>query len=156
MERIDRFGSFFWFFIGVLISFSSTRIGLGSFKKPGPGLIPFIIGSLLELLSIILFIQSFSIQSKGNPPRESLLEPHWKKRGVVLISLIAYVLFFAPLGYVISTTLLLGFLFNLYPSCAKIVFLRLAGACIISLLSHLVFKIWLGCPLPAGILTVRF
>jgi hypothetical protein len=152
--KIDRWSGVFWFWVGAFISFESVHLDLGSPRTPGSGFIPFLLGSLLEVLGIILFIWSFYIESQEEDSGGRILGSNWKGKGIVLAGLMVYVVVFSFLGYVISTFLLLSFLLNM--SHRKGWALRLVAAAVFVLLSYLTFGSWLGCPLPAGIFGVRW
>jgi putative tricarboxylic transport membrane protein len=153
-EKIDLFCSLFWLSVGGLISYGAVRLGLGSIRDPGPGLIPLLIGSFLELLALILLARSLSSKVRKETVAETILGENWKKRGAVVISLLAYSILLSVLGFLISTFLLLSFLFNI--SGTKGWYVRVIGAAVLVVACFFVFRVWLGCPLPLGILQMNF
>ncbi len=153
-ERVDLFCSLLWLLVGVLISYGAFRLGLGSIRDPGPGLIPLLIASFLELLALILLVRSVSSGVRKETLEGKILGENWKKRGAVVISLVAYSLLLSTLGFLIATFLLLSFLFNL--SGMKKWYLRVVGAAVLVTACFWVFRVWLSCPLPLGILRMNF
>ena len=51
--------------VSILVMFSSLSYGLGTARKPGPGLYPFVVGLLILPLSLSLFIASLKGGDKG-------------------------------------------------------------------------------------------
>ena len=154
MRRVDQVSGFFWVLLGGLICFESTRLGLGSLKEPGPGFMCLVTGALSVILGAALSITSFSPKARRDTPSEPATGATWTRVGIVILSLVAYVIFITPLGYIISTFLLLGLLFNVYP--AKGWPIRLIAAAAISFLTFIAFRAWLDCPLPRGIFSMGF
>jgi len=77
---------------------------------------------------------------------------HWKKVISVLISLLLYSYFFTTLGFLLSATILLVFLFKaVEPQRWRVAIL---GAVSSALVAYLVFYVWLGSQLPKGFLEI--
>jgi putative tricarboxylic transport membrane protein len=128
--------------------FLSSKLPFGSFATPGAGFLPFSVGVLMFLLSLILFIQSFS--SKEEERRKAL----WAKGGtgrvlLILLSLVLYGLFLEKLGFILTTFLLMGFLLLAIGKVRKSVVVLLS--LISSLGCYGVFQVWLNVQLPKGI-----
>lgn len=130
--------------VTVLLSF---KFPFGNFANPGAGFLPLLVGMLMFLLSLILFIQSFS---KGEEGGKIL----WTKGAtarvlLILASLIVYGLLLESLGFILMTFLLMGFLFLAIGSQ------RIVLAFFLSLFSSIgcyaVFQLWLEVQLPKGI-----
>ncbi len=125
----------------------SSKLPFGSFATPGAGFLPFSVGVLMFLLSLILFIQSFSKEEEG---RKAL----WAKGGtgrvlLILLSLVLYGLFLEKLGFILTTFLLMGFLLLAIGKVRKSVVVLLS--LISSLGCYGVFQVWLNVQLPKGI-----
>ncbi len=150
MRNTDQSSSLFWLVAAIGIVLLSLKYGVGIFHEPGPGFITFFAGLILIVLSLALFFSNFRDQAD----RSSLwslwagLEPG--KVLYVLLLLVAYVFFLKPVGFLISTFLLLVLLFRVKGSY------RLKTILLMSLLatagSYLVFEIWLKAQFPKGIL----
>ena len=95
--------------------FFSNKYGLGRFHTPGPGLIPFLLGLLLFLISFYLLMLSFIKRGGGDNVARGMKEDQnqisKRKVSFVLASLVAYALLLERLGYVITTLLTMLFLF---------------------------------------------
>jgi hypothetical protein len=127
--------------------FLSSKLPFGSFATPGAGFLPFSVGVLMFLLSLILFIQSFSKEEEG---RKAL----WATGGtgrvlLILLSLVLYGLFLEKLGFILTTFLLMGFLLLGIGKVRKSVVILLS--LISSLGCYGVFQVWLNVQLPKGI-----
>jgi len=152
MRRYDRWGGFIWFLLGVALCLGSIKLRLGDFHRPGPGFMPFLSGSLLILLGLILI---FSTISKGGAEKSELrgrrlwVKENWKNIVFTLLILFTYLLLFNPLGFILSTFLFFFFLFKLNAPKKWLMPLAFSGVAVF--LSHLIFSVWLRCPFPRGI-----
>lgn len=133
--------------VSAITVFLSLRLPFGSFATPGAGFLPILVGVLMFLLSLILFIQSFSKEKEE-------IKALWAKGGtgrvlLILLSLVFYGLFLEKLGFILMTFLLMGFLLLAIGKVRKSVVVLL------SLFSSLgcygVFQLWLNVQLPKGI-----
>jgi len=150
MRNPDQTSSLFWLLIGIGITLGSLKYGFGSLHEPGAGFITFFAGAILSLLSIALFLSSL----RSGEPRKGL-RILWEDLEVgkvfyVLGFLVIYTLVLNHLGFLVSTFLLLSFLFRVKATY------RLPKVIIMSFLitaaSYLLFEVWLKVPLPKGIL----
>jgi hypothetical protein len=142
--------SLVWLIFAIAICIESSRLSFGSFHNPGPGFLPLFVGIFLGIFSIIIFLQaSLSDKSpKGNPswyPRERGKKLIW-----VLAALFAYAVCLDYLGFLISTFLLLFFLFR-FGIEPKGWGVSIGGSAIASFSSYAVFELWLRTQLPRGI-----
>jgi len=146
----DRISALLLVVVGIAICFGSLRLSLGGFHKPGPGFFPFLVGSILGVLSFLIFLQSFKGLAGDdrkafwpNPPRSL-------KMSYILIALILYAIGMNYLGFFLSTLLFLGFLLRaIEPQRWPAV---LTGSILGTALFYGIFKYWLEVPFPTGIL----
>jgi len=150
MRNPDQTSSLVWLAVGIGITLGSLKYGFGSLHEPGAGFITFFAGAILSLLSIGLFLSSL----RSGEPRKRL-RVLWeglevRKVFYVLGFLVIYILSLNQLGFLISTFLLLSFLFRVKATY------RLVNVIIMSLLitaaSYFLFEVWLKVQLPKGIL----
>jgi hypothetical protein len=146
----DRISALFWVVVAIGICFGSVRLSLGGLHKPGPGFFPFLVGSILGILSFLIFLQSFKAlpgdekRAFWSNPKRSL------KMTYILIALILYALGMDYLGFFFSTLIFLGFLLKaIEPQRWSVV---LSGSLLGTILFYGVFKYWLDIPFPTGIL----
>ncbi|MGZ3514203.1 MAG: tripartite tricarboxylate transporter TctB family protein [Thermodesulfobacteriota bacterium] len=150
MRNTDQSSSLFWLVLAIGIVLLSLTYGVGNFHEPGPGFITFFAGAILIVLSLALFFSNF-----GGRAEQSSLRSLWTgletgKILYVLLLLVAYTFLLKPVGFLISTFLLLVLMFRVKGSYRlKTVFLM---ALLVTAGSYLVFEIWLKAQLPKGIL----
>lgn len=102
--RFDRFVSFLFVIIGVFLIVESQKFSQSAYgSNIGPDKFPTILGGILVLLSIVLFSKTF----KYGKSNQTKLNLDYKRFFIVLITITLYALLLEPLGYVISTFLLL-------------------------------------------------
>lgn len=155
MVAHHQIGSIFWLGIGVYVAISAYRMDLGHLHDPGPGLIFFLAGLLLIILSIVDLIVAFTrthILDKENRKKSVWVSVRWPKVLLVLGFLSAYVYFLNILGFILSTFLLLFFLFKGVESTTRWWF-AIISSLTITLFSYVFFKIFLQVPFPLGILS---
>lgn len=134
------------FFFSFFICFESYRLDLGTLSAPGPGLFPFGGGLILGLLSLIEMLKP-SIEE--NKPEKGEGKGGYRI-ALVLFALTAYGLILERLGFLIATFGLLIFLLKVVvPQKWPRV---LVSAFLSTLISYLVFEVWLKTQLPRGIL----
>jgi putative tricarboxylic transport membrane protein len=152
MGRSDQFSSLFWFVLGLAVIFLSYRLGLGTLTSPGPGFLPFWCALILSSLSLGVFFHRLLIPSGGEPQKIRKLwgGVGWLRGVFVVAALLAYTLVFSSLGYLLSTLALLLFLFKAIEPQRWAV--AVGGAVLASLISFVVFALWLDVQLPRGIL----
>lgn len=149
MGRSDRFSSAFWLLLGGVIVYGSYRLGLGTLRHPGPGFLSFWCGVLLGGLSLIVFLGG-----KGQALRSLWTGVRWHKGVYIVTALVVYSLIFTHVGFILSTVLLLIFLFKAVEPQRSAV--AVGGSILISLACFVVFYLWLDVQLPRGIVEKLF
>lgn len=152
MKESDRYISILWAALGLYLVFEGYRLKLGTFREPGPGFLIFCAGVSLSALSMALFFHTYF--SKEDKKRVSWKGLQWPKVIKLMTSLLVYALVFKSMGFLVSTFLLLLFLFKgLEPQ-------RWAIALVLSTtviaLCYLVFVVFLEFHFPEGILGIIF
>ncbi len=148
MKNNDQRSSLVWFAIGLAIIAYSGKYGLGSLSSPGPGFVPFLSGLAIAGLGLLVYFQQW------HEGRKDTLIGLWAKRDwptmlKVMGALVLYALLLKTLGFLLTTFLLIVYLFRAIESMAwKKVFL---GAVLTAFGSYLVFEVWLEAQLPQGI-----
>jgi putative tricarboxylic transport membrane protein len=150
--RKDFFSSLFWLFIGVGVCYGGYDLKIGKFHDPGSGFIFFWVGIIMMGLSLIILIQTIRLGPKVGEMKFLWSDVRWKKIISVLLALFLYGYVFTYLGFILSTVLLLIFLFKaVEPQKWSI---AIAGAILSALIGYGVFQLWLGSPLPKGLLNL--
>ena len=126
----------------------SLRLGIGTLHSPGMGFMTFGASVLLGILSLILFIRA-SIH-KGEAEIKSLFfGTLWGRVLLVLITLLIYAKLMPMAGYLISTFLLMTFLFWILER--KKVWSALILSFLTTMITYCIFSVWLKCQFPAGL-----
>jgi len=144
----------FWVVIGGVVCILAFQHGLGSVRAPGPGFVAFLSGVLVGGIGIVMILsKSISMsRAKGTTRGAGLGIPgvSLRRLAYTMMFLIAYAILMNPLGYIISTFLAM---FGLFFNWEKKNWLwSLFFSVTTSLISYLVFEVWLHCQLPRGIL----
>jgi putative tricarboxylic transport membrane protein len=143
----DKWSSLFWLAVAFLICFGSLKLSLGTAHSPGVGFLPFYIGVLLGILAIILHLQSRRAVKRD---AAALWVDKGKALKVLLtvIALLVYAVVMEYLGFLLSTALFLGFLLRVIePQRWSLV---IGGSVLVSVVSYLIFAVWLKTGLPMG------
>jgi len=148
MKVYDQLSSLCWLLLSIVVCIESTRLGVGTLRHPGIGFMAFGVSSLLGMLSLALFLQATlrprEVTTEPSPPRK-----FWKRVFLVLLAIVAYAELMPYGGYLISTFLLMSFLFWIVKG-------KLWGVLILSslttLITYYVFSVWLKCQFPSGLL----
>lgn len=149
MKKYDQISSLIWLSFAACICTESLRLPLGSWRDPGAGFLPLGAGLFLGLLSIIHYFQA-RICREGDIRKSWISRERWKSLVIILAVLFGYALLLDVLGFLISTFLLLLVLFSL--AKPKKWAVAAGGSALASILSYIVFEIWLKTQLPRGIL----
>jgi len=150
MNKYNNIFLIFWIGLSFFIIFFSLKYGLGSFHNPGPGLMPFLLGLLLLIISLYLLLSSlFKRSGRDETIKGEQSRINFKKLSIVLASLFFYGLFLEKLGYVIVTLLTMVILFWGVGLKSWRSILFASGLTV--LLTYLLFT-YLGVRFPTGIL----
>lgn len=136
-------------FIGVVFAIESLRLGLGSTHRPRSGFLPFFTCSLLSFITFFSLIKYF-LKARGEKGKDR--KEHFGGNVfnlvIILVGLVIYVLVLPLLGYLLSTFVLLIFLFKA-GGIRKWTFILLY-AFLTTSITYLVFSSWLNLRFPKG------
>ena len=146
MKASDIGSSFFLMALGGFTVWQSKKLSLGVPRAPGPGFFPFCLG--LFLIGVALAILAHGLKQKTESQKTEV-----SKGRVILVlgSIFAYSLVLESLGYLISTFFLMFLLLRMM--VRKTWWFGPVVACLITLISYILFKVWLRVLLPKGILS---
>lgn len=139
-----------WLAFAGLICLESLRLPIGSLREPGPGFLPLVVGVLLGGLSGVCFLRA-GVEASKQANVAWYSRERWKNLVWILLALFAYAGVLDFLGFVVSTFLLLVFLFRFGITPQRWVW-AVGGGAIASLSCYAVFELWLRTQLPKGIL----
>lgn len=148
----EFYHALFWLCVGVTTTVMSWRYSLGSLTDPGPGALPFGLGLLFILLSLLLLAQSLSgPRIRGGGPRLPTGRG-WRKVILVLLTIAASAFFFETLGYLLTVFSLVAVSMVLVePRRWR---LALVTGIVSSVASYVIFDVWLMVQLPRGIFSL--
>ncbi len=152
MGKVDQASSLFWLGFAAAVVYGSYRLGLGILTHPGPGFLTFWCGLILAGLSMMVFLQGKLSQNTagGGSLGKLWAGLMWPKSLYVTLALLIYTLTFVRIGFLLSTTILLMFLFK---AIEPETWLRaVLGAVLASVISYAFFGVWLEVQLPRGFL----
>ncbi len=151
-SRNQKITAFILFGFSLLYFFSSLRLKLGTFRNPGPGLIPVGIGGLLLLCSGIYLARSLRVK----PPEKMQQEqsPRGEKNFLAIAGILGCTLaypFLLGYGKFIFSTFAVAYvmLVLLKPSKSLFSFFLALG---MAVGFFLIFSLLLGVALPSGFL----
>lgn len=138
-----------WLVVGVVIAIGGSRLQFGTWDTPGPGFVPTLTGvALAGLAGAVLFTEWQAARAHPKAPGAAF---HWQPVARLvgtMVALFAYALLLMPLGFVLTTLLVLGFLFR---GIARLGWVAsLASTIAATVLSYVLFSVWLKVPFPPG------
>jgi hypothetical protein len=147
MRRYDLSSSLFWLMFAILIIIASLRLPVGTVGNPGSGFFPLVIGCLLGMTSAILFIHTIRRNFVEKKPFW-VNEKKWYIVVTTIISLLIYAVVLTRFGFLLTTFLLLVFLFKVIGELNWKI--SLCGATLSSLFFCLLFQVLLNIEFPVG------
>jgi putative tricarboxylic transport membrane protein len=141
-----------WIGIGCIICILSLRFDLGSFHQPGPGFVALLAGLFIAAVGLAMIIAR-AMSKRRADTASGIDHPFrveaWRRLVYTMALLLAYVILIEPVGFMLTTFLLMFGLFFDYEEKNYIwsLFFSIATA----LVSYLVFEVWLRCQLPRGL-----
>jgi hypothetical protein len=149
VDRHDLLSGIFWLGISIFVCFESIRSGIGTFHSPGPGFFPFWSAVIMGIFAGILLV-TISLKKKLKRKIGDLWKGvEWKKVIWVLLSLFLYPFLLPILGYLVTTFGLMAFSIGIMGRSK--IWIRGVSALIITLVSYIIFYIFLSIALPKGI-----
>jgi hypothetical protein len=130
-----------------MVFVGSIHLGLGTTRQPGPGFITFGASGLLGILSLIGFVRTFTGKRKsGETLFKNIL---WWRVVLSGLAILAYALVIPALGYLITTFLLMLFLYFMIHEQKW--YWVIISSLLSSLGSYYLFSKLLNCQFPDGL-----
>lgn len=153
MKRSNQIASIVVLLFSIALMFEARKlVYTGEFGRPGAGFFPFWLGVLLAFLSLQLFWQNRPTPSERDRPGPFSNLKRIGKPALILAALFAFAALMGTLGFLVSIALLIAFLQILVEGR------RWLSGVITAVLGafgfYLIFEVWLGVPLPIGILGI--
>ena len=152
VKKRDIISSLFWMAMGIGVCYGGYDLDLGTLHDPGSGFMFFWVGIIMIGLSLGILIRAMKETAVAGELKILWTGIRGKKVISILVALLLYAYVFVPLGFILSTILLLIFLFKaVEPQRWSWAIL---GAIISTLAAYGVFHLWLRSPLPKGFLGI--
>jgi putative tricarboxylic transport membrane protein len=136
-----------WLGLGILVLILSQSYNMGTLREPGPGALPFGLGLVLVLLSIILLINALR---KGEIDKPPVFGKQASKVVASIALLMIDTLLLESLGYLIAIFILIVVIMLIMKPRQWISALVLGS--ISSISTYVIFDTWLKVSLPKGLL----
>jgi len=146
IEKWDRITGYILLIIGVVTAWSSTQLAMGSFKRPGPGFLPFGLACILIVLAVALIASRWKKNSGRIPfwPERTWLRPLLGSLAFAL-----YALLIGLIGFLLTTFV---FMILWMWVIEGISWRQIATVSTgVTLVLYLIFSYFLEVPLPGGI-----
>jgi putative tricarboxylic transport membrane protein len=152
VKKRDIISSLFWMAMGIGVCYGGYALDMGTLHDPGSGFMFFWVGIIMIGLSVGILIPAMKETAVAGELKILWTGIQWKKVVIILVALFLYAFVFVPLGFILSTVLLLIFLFKaVEPQRWSWAIL---GAIISTLSAYGIFHLWLRSPLPRGFLGI--
>jgi hypothetical protein len=148
----EKGSSLFLFGVALAVLLGATKLGLGAVGNPGPGFLPFLAAGVLVFCSGIYFLSRvvLTVQRSHDPLTRPWAGTQWRKVIYVVLTLIAYSIFFEDVGFIACTFFLMMFLLRVME--VKHWYTVLIGGVLITFVSYMTFEKLLMIGFPRGIL----
>ena len=134
---MDRIGAVAMLVFGLFWVWIASGLGLTRESGPGPGFFPMVLGLIVATLAAINILR---------PEVDRVELPQLRRILLILAALVGYAILLEPLGYVVSTALLLLFLFAALSERRH--WWQPVSALAVSFATYYVFRLVLSVPLP--------
>lgn len=153
MKASDRVSSITLLIVGLLSCVGAIPLRIGSFKNPGSGFFPFMLGMVICILCLLVLIKNRFEKERAIDEQVLWSGSSGQKKVVsVLLGLTVYGLLLERLGYLFTMFLLIVFLLRtIEPEKWRI---AIGGAFLASVLSYVLFELCLNVQLPRGFLGI--
>ena len=150
MRRRDLGAAAVLLAFGLFALTQARGLRFGTVVAPGPGFFPLCLAAAFSLVSLGLLVRA--LRMPAGEARASSADAAGRAKVVgTLGGLMVYALVLEPVGFLLATFALL--LFFLTALQRQRWFVALGGSLVTSVATYLVFKVWLGVNLPAGLLS---
>jgi hypothetical protein len=147
MTRAGPWASAFLAALALAAALLAYRLDPGEIGNPGPGFMPLATAALLGLMALGQLVRELVAADPTAAPEAPTGRGRWPAVLIVLAALAGFGRIVEPLGFAISTFLLLAVLFGLV--ARKRWWVALLAALLVAALGRAVVRI-LGVPLPEG------
>lgn len=136
------------FCVGIIMTMSASRLGIGTPTEPGSGFLP--LGTGILLAAVSLFGIRVDLNNFVKDKSVLFVVDSGKRILTIVISVFVYAFMLSRLGYLISTFLLMFVLFALAGKRKWV--MAVLKSVVVTFITYLLFEKWLACRLPQGLL----
>jgi putative tricarboxylic transport membrane protein len=141
----------FWLVLGAGVAYAGYDLELGTATEPGSGFMLFWVGLIMIGLAAIVLVNALKRPSDA-PPAPIVAPGRTVPLIGVVVVLVVYAYVLGWLGFIVSTVLLLIFLFKaIEPQRWSI---AIGSAVVTAVLAYLLFSVYLGAQLPKGVFEI--
>ncbi len=124
---------------------------VGTLSSPGPGLFPLILGAVLGVLSLTIMVQDRKARlATASTAIQKKLLTFSKEISYVLLPLVAFGIILVPMGFIVATFLVFGYLSRFV--IKQNWYAAIGAAAVLAVGAYVIFDIFLGVPLPKGVI----
>lgn len=148
--KADQLSPLFWLAFGLVSAYGSIKLGLGTFREPGPGLLAFLASIFICLMAMVVLVQSLVLKRGFLHKLSSLWEgASWRRPLAIGMILIFYICTLERVGFLVTSFIMLFIIFKLVEklSWTRTIVISLS----ISLGTFFLFSKILKATLPQGI-----
>jgi putative tricarboxylic transport membrane protein len=142
----DIAGSLILILVGIVAIIGAIGLHVGTPTEPQPGFFPFMSGAFILVLSSIILVQGWL--GRGNRPAKF---GEVRRPALLVVALIAFVAVLEPLGYLITSLIIVALVLRIMGIRSWRVLLTTSFA--MSIGTFVLFDRLLGIALPVGILS---
>ena len=147
--RYDLWSGIVLLGLALAYMWEARNLGIGTPRTPAPGFFPSLLGSVLVLLCLIRMATTLRRKGPEAPFGGLWHGLRWNKTLLILGSVTAYIFLLEPVGYLLTTLVLMAFLFKgIEPQKWWV---ALTGAVLSSAVTYILFRLLLQVQLPRGI-----
>jgi putative tricarboxylic transport membrane protein len=153
MKKYNVIGALLLLGFGMGVCGEAWKLGIGTVSQPEAGFFPFWSGAALVLFTAVLAIKMLcQTEMKSSGSRKFWKDIAWRKILLVVVALFVYAFLLEPIGYLITTILIMIFLFMAVEPQRW--YKAVAWSVSVSALTYALFKVWLQVQLPIGLLGI--
>jgi len=144
----EKITGIFLFGLGLAVFLKSLTYPLGTLRKPGGGLFPFIASILLMGVSAVLAVQAFQGKELDKSSRTPFFPEKGAPRRIILgfAALLGYRYLLPVIGFAPSTAAFIFFLSRVLGKHSWV--MSIGFAALTALAAYYLFQVWLKIPMP--------
>jgi len=154
---LNRIISIFLVGLSIVFCWASVKLGVGEFRNPSSGFMPFFTSSLLFFLSIVVLLKSFIEKDEGGDKEPLIMVGGNLQKPLGLVAALSvYTLLLNVFGYLITTFFLISLVLFIFDPNLKNWWKYLVIGAITVSLSFLIFSKWFQVQLPMSVFGIGF